>query len=152
MTYGWVFMILLTTVAVIYSTGIFNFNDFLPESCAFYGQINCVEYRLVSTSGTTADASIVLANNFGTDLIILNATLRDGAGLTCLGMTPINVSWPLDSSMRVNISGCTGSRLAPGARMNADVLLYFYRNSSWCASDPSPCVYISVGSLIAKVS
>lgn len=151
-TYGWVFLIIVGVMTVIYSTGIFSFADFLPEKCEFLGQIQCVEAQISSVAAGTATAKVKVSNDFGVDLVIYNATLSDSFGNRCAGTANLWVQWPIDSTVEVNISGCSGNEFDSGLRFDGDVQITYYRNSSWCASPPTNCLYTSIGQLVVKIN
>lgn len=153
LTYGWAFFIILAGISVIYSTGIFSFADFLPEKCDFLGQIKCAEAQITSTGSGVGSFKVRVSNDFGVDLVIYNATLLDAYGTSCTGGTGTQraIMWPIDSTVEVNVSSCTGSRFNRNLRYEGNILLTYYRNNTWC-STPTNCLYTSVGQLTIKVN
>jgi len=152
MTYGWALFIIFAGLSVIYATGIFSFSDFLPESCTFLGQMQCVESRLNSTVAGLGNFNIKVSNGFGVDLIVYNATIRDPSGTSCVGLPSQVIQWPTDSIVELNLTSCSGASINKGQRFSGDVLITYYRNNSWCGNPPTSCLYTSIGSLLIKIT
>lgn len=83
LTYAWAFLIIGIAIGAIYSLGLFNFENTLPEKCEFYGQMYCDDFRAVIDNGQSGDlqdvVDLVLINRFGNDLRIRDVVLRDPA-------------------------------------------------------------------------
>lgn len=146
LTYGWVILIFLGAIGVMYSTGMLNFSELLPEECKFLGQITCDDFQVLSTG----NINILVTNDLGTNLIIYNATVNDGSDLTCGGLSQ-QVNWESSQQVEVNITGCSGTAYQIGNRINGNILLTFYRNSTCVNGADSDCRYTSLGRLVSAV-
>ncbi|MEM3364689.1 MAG: hypothetical protein QXS93_04250 [Candidatus Micrarchaeia archaeon] len=61
MTYGWAFIILLAVIAILYSFGVFNPQQYMAEECLFQPSLQCKSMSL----STRGDFSLVLTNGLG---------------------------------------------------------------------------------------
>ncbi|MCX8200451.1 MAG: hypothetical protein N3G76_03195 [Candidatus Micrarchaeota archaeon] len=71
MTYGWAFIILLAVIAILYSFGVFNPQQYMGEECLFQPSLQCKSMSF-STKG---DFSLVLSNGLGYRITITGASL-----------------------------------------------------------------------------
>jgi len=152
MTYGWVLFIIFAGLAVIYATGVFSFSTFLPESCTFYGQIQCVETQFNSSGVGAGSFKVKVSNGFGVDLVVYNATLQDSSGISCTGLSSQAIQWPANSVAELNLTSCSGTSINKGQRYSGNIIITFYRNNSWCGSPPTSCLYTSIGNALVTIS
>ena len=62
-TYGWVILILLTTLAALSYIGVFKFSSVLPDHCIIPMGITCMDYKVTSNN-----IQVTLKNSLGYDL------------------------------------------------------------------------------------
>jgi len=62
MTYGWAFIILLAVIAILYSFGVFNPQQYMGEECLFQPSLQC---KSMSLSSSTGDFKLYLTNGLG---------------------------------------------------------------------------------------
>ena len=66
MTYGWAFIILLAVIAILYSFGVFNPQQYMGEECLFQPSLQCKSMSLSSsTSSSPGDFKLDLTNGLG---------------------------------------------------------------------------------------
>ncbi|HJX06381.1 MAG TPA: hypothetical protein VJ461_06750 [Candidatus Nanoarchaeia archaeon] len=66
-TYGWAILSALIAIGALAYFGFLNPNKLLPNNCDFGKQLECVEYRLVESTG---QANVFFRNNFGKPIAI----------------------------------------------------------------------------------
>ena len=62
MTYGWAFIILLAVIAILYSFGVFNPQQYMGEECLFQPSLQC---KSMSLSSSTGNFKLDLTNGLG---------------------------------------------------------------------------------------
>jgi len=147
LTYGWVLLIFLGAIGVMYSTGMLNFSELLPEECKFLGQVTCNDYNVANVG----NINLLVTNDLGVDLMIYDVVINDGADLSCASIAE-QITWTTNSQVEVNITGCSGTAYVQRNRINANVLLTFYRQST-CPGGVDPnCRYTALGRLVSVVN
>ncbi len=149
--YGWAFLIIVSTIGVLYSTGFLDFQFAVPDTCVFYGQIVCDEYA-VTENGIV----IGILNTFGVNLQLDSANFTNRQlGVSCGSVdfreTPqgvSNSSWPRSAKRFVVLDDCEPSELfLRGERLSGELQVTFYRQSTCDAPDIGECKHTSFGLL-----
>ena len=69
MTYGWAFIILLAVLAILYSFGVFNPQQYMGEECLFQPSLQCKSMTLMSNDApkpaTPGEFKLTLNNGLG---------------------------------------------------------------------------------------
>jgi hypothetical protein len=99
MTYGWAFIILLAVIAILYSFGVFNPQQYMGEECLFQPSLQCKSMTLISSTGV-----FNLALNNGLGYTIKTASCE--AQLLSTGAAPVKCSLqgPVPPNMPISIT------------------------------------------------
>ena len=96
-TYGWVFIVVLTTIGALTYFGMFDPKRYLPEECEFGQNIICDDWS-IAKSGNTFNMNLKLKNNMEKPIEPVNISLfdHDGNPVACEGYVycPFTVSNP----------------------------------------------------------
>lgn len=96
-TYGWVFIVVLTTIGALTYFGMFDPKRYLPEECEFGQNIVCDDWSIVK-SGSTFNMNLKLKNNMEKPIEPVNISFfdYDGVQVTCESYIycPFTVSSP----------------------------------------------------------
>ncbi|MFH1770386.1 MAG: hypothetical protein ABH828_02400 [archaeon] len=127
-TYGWVFIVVLTTIGALTYFGMFDPKRYLPEECEFGQNIVCDDWSIVK-SDNTFNMNLKLKNNMEKPIEPVNISLFDYDGdlVSCQGYvycpftvsnanwtdpepdgtfdTP-NTQWNLGTSCRIELRNC----------------------------------------------
>ena len=111
-TYGWAFILILISLGALSYFGVFSPETYLPESCDFPQEFQCVDYSVVQAPGA-GQVKIDLINNFGRDISVSNSqiyTYSFGADTAC---TP-DVPTTIPANQRFTLTCNLGNSLPSG--------------------------------------
>ena len=132
--YGWATLIILASVGILYSFDLMNFNSFIGDKCSFYGQVECVESQATADNNGLGDITVILLNNFGTDLVVYNYSISDEF-ITCTSSTEVHQSWLENNRYTFTFPNCgadAGDDFVQNSRTESEISVYYYRNISLC--------------------
>lgn len=73
MTYGWAFIILLAVIAILYSIGVFNPQQYMGEECLFQPSLQC---RAMTLDSKTGKFSLTLNNGLGYKIVDVKSEIE----------------------------------------------------------------------------
>ena len=154
MIYGWATLIILGSLGALYSFDLLNFNGFVGDKCTFYGQVECFESQALSDPNLdTGNITLVLQNDFGTDLVVYNISVTDKF-FTCDALPDsgsLDLDWPENENARFTLNcGAMDEDFVAGSRTKSTVDVFYYRNISICKSGgaiTSSCLLHASGTL-----
>ena len=84
-TYVWALLVILITIGALYYFGIFDFSKFLPQSCVFPSQFECIDFSFVGD-----EVRFRLVNNIGETINVIGLEVTNEAAnpLSCAVGTP----------------------------------------------------------------
>lgn len=130
-TYAWAFIIILITIAALYSFGVFDFSKFLPQRCLFPSQFECIDFSFAGS-----EVKIKLLNNLGEKINVNSFQITNDAvnPLTCLTTTPSTISnWQSGVEQDITFSGCSDGVFIVGERTEAKITVVY------CAPQTANC-------------
>jgi|SRR3989344_5917220 len=118
MTYGWAVIGVMIALAALAISGVLSTNLFVPEGCFLPAGIACMDSRINSTN-----IQIVITNNAGGPLTIINATVTEnnGGGFCYTEITPYFVKEK--ESAALDIIGCDNG--VPGEKYKGKIILNY---------------------------
>lgn len=154
MTYGWALVAILTVIAALYSFGVLDINQYLPEQCRLFSQIECQEF---ATDGELGTFNLSFVNNYGVDMTITNFELQNPSGGSC-STTDSDFILVAGATGILNASGCNAvGGFQKGNRFEGKIAIDFFRESDWCvppgvvSGTIDPCTYTISGTILANI-
>ena len=150
-TYAWAFIAIAVAISSLYYFGLFDFNKFLPQKCAFPEQFKCLDFSI-----RPSQLNIKLVNNIGEDICIKSMAVTDDnlVHVTCTGPSlapPVSCSqnefdWSHASNQDFAFS-CSGGTYLPDERVELKVLMTYY-----AINTPSKPVHAITGKVSGRVT
>ena len=128
-TYGWALLVVIVTLAILYSSGLLNYNKLLPSTCTFTSQFECIDFDVDHAS---SQISFLLVNSIGETIHVDNISISDDAArpLSCIPSQPSLSDWNNSVKKDFNLTDCTGGAFVRGERLNAKVELTYYSTTT----------------------
>ena len=153
--YGWATLIILGSISILYSFDLLNFNNLMGDKCSFYGQVECSESQVVADDSDMGNVTIVLQNDFGTDLNVSSFSIEDRF-FTCEEYANPPISWPENEEITLNLVNCGGTDqdFVVGSRTDSKLVLVYYRDIPLCDNSGtlnSDCALTATGTLKSTI-
>ena len=117
MTYGWAVIGVMVALAALAISGALNTSYFVPEGCILPAGIACVDSRIESDN-----IQLVLTNNAGGPLTIINATVTKKSGSFCYStIAPYFIRDK--ESATIDITNCDNGQ--PGEKFKGTITLLY---------------------------
>ena len=141
-TYAWAFVVIATTIGALYSLGIFDFSNYLPQKCLFPSQFKCLDFSL-----TPGQIRIKLTNNLGEDIQVTALQITNDANppLTCT--SPQAFDWTSSTDKDITFTSCTGGAYIQGERVDVKVAISYY-----AVNTPSHQTHLINGKINGRVT
>lgn len=124
-TYGWVFLVILITVGVMFQFGILDFDRFLPQKCEFTSQFPCLDYTM-----TVDTIDVKVQNALGEDVIIIDSSITNDAStpLVCddLPTDSGQINFDADEEEDLQFTNCHDGGLTQGDRTDIELSFTFF--------------------------
>ena len=139
MTYGWILIVILVSIATLSYFGVLNMSSLMPERTMFAAPVPNIDNAVLSVSGHSVE--VAFKNDKGVAIQIPNATNISVA--ECQSPASINSVTKSDGSpvqlgvdqiasgqtFRIKWDCMPNSDAKPGSRFNSDSFEFYYRNA-----------------------
>lgn len=116
-TYGWMFMIVGLAGGALAYFGVFDLDNFAPESCVFNQNFHC-ERSIIKTNG---DISLEVRNNLGETVTLKRIDIHKPDGT--VQSTNYITQWKKRDILSINAS--TGYPFIEGERYSVEVTIHY---------------------------
>ncbi len=134
-TYGWAFVVIIAAIGVLSYFGLLSPQRYIPDTCEFGEQLNCVDYLIVNQVESGANGYIILRlrNNFEQDIKITGATDLTG-NISLHGPTPLPVVISRGEIRKVELEIADTITVLPKDKQRYKINLQFSRDSAGAPS------------------
>ena len=123
-TYVWAFLVILITIGALYYFGIFEFSKFLPQSCSFPSQFQCIDFTF---EGDNARFRLVNGINENIRVTSLDITNDASSPLSCtLTSPPLPFDWTGGLESDFVFSTCINGAFITGERTEAKITINYF--------------------------
>ena len=144
-TYAWVFIIISVTVVVLYYSGVFDFDLYLPEKCVLPSQFKCLDF-----SFRPDEIRFKLVNNLGEDISVQSIHMTDNEDqtITCASVNPSPpFNWNFAAEQNIHFSSCQGGSYYSGERIDLKISMEYY-----AINTPSRPIHTIYGKINGKIA
>ena len=121
-TYAWAFLVILISISALYYFGVFDFSKFLPQSCLFPSQFECLDY-----SFTGNQIRFRLINNIGEQISVTRFNLTNDASTPLACTNPaVPFTWDNGLPMDFTFTNCQNGAFIKGERAEAKIRIQYY--------------------------
>jgi len=121
-TYSWALLAMLIVVSALYYFGVFDFAKYLPESCLFTSQLECIDFIIKDDQ-----IKFRLINNLGERINIQSLSITNDAAPALACTAPaVGFSWGPTDEKDFIFTSCTGGGFIKNERVKAKVTLIFF--------------------------
>ena len=141
-TYAWAFVIISVTIGALYYSGVFDFGKYLPQTCIFPSQFQCLDFSL-----KPAEVRINLINNLDEDIHVTSLQITNDATPSISCTAPAAFDWAHAATQDIIFASCSGGGYIPDVRVELKVSMSYY-----AINTPSHPIHLINGKINAKVT
>ena len=136
-TYGWAILAAIIAIGALMYFGFLNPSNLLPNRCDFGKQLECIDYK-INTSSSDSQVSVILRNNFGKAIEI-----EDVAGDEIAG-SPISLPLFIDVGDAKELIMNLNKRAPVGDKKEVNPIVVFRRAGTTNSHNVTGDVFVTV--------
>jgi len=140
-TYAWAFLVILIMVGALAYFGILNPSKLLPDRCNFGSEIACDKNRMIVNNINTGTLTMRMTNNFGTAVIVNNASTNIFTDIIAAGNCPVEIegagidsttgyTWPAGRTITFSADCTGGTNLVEKEKIKMNIEIGYYPASA----------------------